>query len=157
MILIAHRGLFNGPSKELENHPLQITTAIELGFDCEIDIHLVDNKFYLGHDAPQYQVDESWLKTPGLWIHCKNTEALMFFSECTDWKYKYFWHQEDSYTLTSNGYVWAYPGKTLGKNTICLMPEWHDPEFKSLNFDCYAICSDFVDTIKKIKDNYDIG
>ena len=23
----------------------------------------------------------------------------------------YFWHQEDDYTITSKGIIWAYPGK----------------------------------------------
>lgn len=150
MRLIAHRGLITGPDRKLENHPLQISKAIELGFDCEIDVHLIDNNLYLGHDEPEYLVDEYWLRTPGLWIHCKNVQALMFFNQHKNWNYTYFWHQEDDYTLTSNGYIWTYPKKELGEKSICLMPEWHDPEFKNINFNCFGICSDYVVTLKEL-------
>jgi hypothetical protein len=35
----------------------------------------------------------------------------------------YFFHQEDDITLTSKGYIWAYPGKQPIKNSIAVMPE----------------------------------
>jgi len=52
MKLIAHRGLTQGPNKELENKPEQIISALDQGYDCEIDLWTVNSDFYLGHDAP---------------------------------------------------------------------------------------------------------
>ena len=64
MKYIAHRGLFNGPDKTLENHPEQILNALDLGFDVEIDLWHVNcrpQEWWLGHDAPTYPIDASFL------------------------------------------------------------------------------------------------
>jgi hypothetical protein len=47
MKLIAHRGLFNGPDVNLENRPQQIETALSRGFDCEVDLWIVDGNMFL--------------------------------------------------------------------------------------------------------------
>lgn len=146
--LIAHRGLYNGPDKVKENNPQQILDSINLGFDAEIDLHIIDKKFYLGHDEPQYLIDESFLRNSAFWIHAKNLEALYWLST-TD--LKYFWHQNDDRVVTSNGYIWTYPEKELTDRSIRLMPEWNDPEFKTIKeHRCFAICSDYVFLIREI-------
>ena len=76
MKLIAHRGLYNGPDKNLENRPYQINSALGRGFDCEIDLWVFDDRLYLGHDGPQYNITEDFLQQSGLWIHCKNLADL---------------------------------------------------------------------------------
>ena len=70
MIYIAHRGLTNGPDKELENHPEQIKRAISQGFDCEVDLwaFVVDNRYKLLEmsvdlDLPGYE-DKDGIKLP---------------------------------------------------------------------------------------------
>lgn len=142
MKLIAHRGLFDGPNKALENHPDQIKAAWDLGFDCEIDLRVVDGEFWLGHDEPQYKISHNFLEMGPLWIHAKNLEALRYLSIT---RFNYFWHQEDDYTLTSKGIIWAYPGKEVNSRTIMLMPEWDDPNLLStIDIDCFGICSDYV-------------
>jgi hypothetical protein len=149
MIYIAHRGLFLGPDKQKENHPEQISLAIELGYDCEIDIRVIDNKFYLGHDSSDYEVDEYWLRSSKLWIHVKNKEALHWFYECQYWKYNYFWHENDQYTLTSKGFVWTHPNSELLTSSILVMPEHVDATLNNaIQAKCFAICSDFVQDIK---------
>ena len=147
MKLIAHRGLFEGPDKDLENNPNQIKTALSLGYDCEVDLWIVDNDFYLGHDYPQYHVTEDFVKTNGLWIHAKNLAALRWL---TDANLVYFWHENDKFTLTSNNYIWSFPEQELTDRSVMLMPEWKDPEFKSLNLNCFAICSDYVRKIQSL-------
>jgi hypothetical protein len=139
MRIIAHRGLISGPS-DLENDPDQILKTLNLGFDCEIDLRMVDNTFYLGHDFTQYKIDYKFLEIPNLWIHAKNTEALNWLSSTN---LVYFWHQEDDYTLTSNKFVWVYPGKPLFKNSIAVMPEKCEYSVSSL-IKCYAICTDYA-------------
>ena len=77
MRLIAHRGNTEGRNRDLENHPDYIKSAIDQGFDAEIDIWLVDG-LDLGHNQPQYSIDIDFLfeYLDSLWIHCKNLEAL---------------------------------------------------------------------------------
>jgi len=148
MKLIAHRGLTQGPNKELENKPEQIISALDQGYDCEIDLWTVNSDFYLGHDAPTYSIHPDFLKTYGLWIHAKNLAALRWL---TTTQLTYFWHQNDDCTLTSNNFIWTYPEKELTQRSIRLMPEWADPDFITIpSTKCYAICSDYVDKIKDI-------
>lgn len=146
MILIAHRGLVNGPNKELENKPEQITKALSDGYDCEVDVWRIYDKWFLGHDHPDYQVTYEFLNQPNLWLHAKNLDALKLLIDDED--VNCFWHQEDDFTLTSWGYIWTYPGKVLTPRSIMVMPEWKDPELKNLRFDCFGICSDYVTKIK---------
>ena len=82
MKLIAHRGLVNGPDSNLENLPGQILLSLQAGYDCEIDVHLINNELYLGHDAPTYKITVDFLlkNQDKLWIHCKNMDALCFLN-----------------------------------------------------------------------------
>ena len=144
MKLIAHRGLTEGPNKELENHPDQILKSLKDGYNCEIDLWIIDSDFYLGHDKPDYPIHKEWLGKLGLWIHAKNLAALRWLTT-TD--LEYFWHQNDDFILTSHNYIWTFPGKELTQRSIMVMPEWHDPELKNLPTHCYSICSDFVSLI----------
>lgn len=153
MKLIAHRGLINGPDETVENHPDQIELAISQGFDCEIDLWFdEDSRFYLGHDRPQYPIDKDFIikHKKRVWIHAKNLKALYWLST-TNGFFNYFWHQNDDCVITSQGYIWTYPEKPLTDRSVRLMPEWADPEFKTvLKNRCYAICSDYVVRIKDI-------
>jgi len=142
MKLIAHRGLVNGPNKNLENQPAQITKSLEQGFDCEVDLWCFNDRLYLGHDGPQYNITEEFINQPGLWIHAKHLESLEYLTT-TD--LNYFWHQEDDYTLTSKGYIWTYPGIKLSKHGIMVMPETADSTLQStIGVECFAVCSDYI-------------
>ena len=144
MILIAHRGNISGPIPEKENKPYYIMEALAMGFDVEIDLWLKgDDTYWLGHDAPTDIVDEDFLRRHGLWIHCKNTEALQ---RCLDLGLHCFFHVTDNATLTSRGYVWVYPGKTQTRKSIVVMPEWNygDDYEKVKNLQFYGVCSDYV-------------
>ena len=146
MKLIAHRGLINGPDKILENRPEQIKFVIKQGYECEVDVRFIDGVWWLGHDTPDYRIPYEFLEQPGLWIHAKNLDALYVLG--ADTKLNFFWHQNDDYTLTSQGYIWAYPGKQLTKNSVCVMPEWeHNVDLTNYNPDCAGICSDYVSQI----------
>jgi hypothetical protein len=145
MILIAHRGNINGRFESYENEPNYIDRALEKGYDVEIDIWVIEGNFYLGHDKPQYGITLEWLdkRKNELWIHCKNIEAIEWFNSLFN-TYNYFWHQEDTLTLTSKGYIWAYPGKQSIKNSIAIMPEiYHDDTSQ-----CLGICSDYIQNYK---------
>lgn len=141
MILIAHRGNINGKIDDLENSPNYVDDAINLNYDVEIDLWVNKGLFYTGHDSPQYKINLNWLqeRMQNLWIHCKNIEALEQLSTTTD-AYNYFWHETDTVTLTSSGYIWAYPGKQPIKNSIAVLPEINNDEISY----CRGICSDYI-------------
>jgi hypothetical protein len=148
MKIIAHRGLLGGPNRNLENVPGQILLSLEAGYDCEIDVRLIDGKWMLGHDNPDFEVPFEFLEQPGLWIHAKNLEALHQLSKTN---LVYFWHQNDDYVITSNGYIWAYPGKPLTTRSVMVLPEWQDNTLKNVfNVNCFGICSDYPDKIKQL-------
>ena len=56
-VLISHRGNLNGKQPHRENHPSYIDEALNLGYDCEIDFWYHEDKFWLGHDTPQYEIE----------------------------------------------------------------------------------------------------
>ena len=147
MIYISHRGNIHGPKPELENTPEYIDAAIAQGFDVEIDLWATEDGLFLGHDEPQYSVELAWLqkRSKKLWVHCKNYLALGI---CRDSKLHCFFHNTDDYTMTSSGYVWAFPGKPIASHScIMVMPETHS-DIKNLDLGEYAgVCSDYIKKI----------
>ena len=142
MILISHRGNINGRIPEEENNPKYIKDTLTLGYDVEVDVWFVDNKFYLGHDGPTYLVSSTFLQDDRLWIHCKNPAALeaLKFSKCN-----YFYHETDTVALTSHKFIWAYPGKQPIKNSIAVMPEIGNDDITQ----CIGICSDYIQNYRQ--------
>jgi hypothetical protein len=145
MILISHRGNTNGKFESYENEPNYIDLALSKGYDVEIDIWYVDGLLYLGHDKPQYGIDFRWIRDRfnRLWVHCKNVESVVYFKEC-GYDVNYFWHQEDTLTLTSQNHIWVYPGKQPINKSIAVMPEIHNEDTSN----CIGICSDYIENYK---------
>ena len=142
MKLIAHRGLTSGPDVNLENRPEQILKSLSEGYDCEIDLWIINSDYYLGHDHPDYPINKQFLDKLGLWIHAKNLAALRWLTQ-TD--LEYFWHEEDKFTLTSHNYIWTFPGNELTQRSVMVMPEYVDASLSNtVGVNCYGICSDFV-------------
>jgi hypothetical protein len=145
MKIIAHRGNIRGIDTKLENSPQYIDAALSAGYDAEIDLRTFDSGFYLGHDIPQYNIDYQWLKqrSSNLWIHCKNSMALKL---CHAANFHCFWHNIDDYTITSHGYVWAYPGKeNVGDKCVLVMPELHWDKNVILEKVGFGLCTDFAE------------
>tara|TARA_R110002167_G_scaffold366175_1_gene593497 strand:- start:122 stop:535 length:414 start_codon:yes stop_codon:yes gene_type:complete len=136
MKLISHRGNLNGPSN-LENHPIQIKKVLDLGYDCEIDLWHEDGRFFLGHDIPEHCIHPAFLDRNGLWIHCKNLEAL----DACSANQNYFWHEKDSHTLTSKNYIWTFPNQKVGKKSIIVD---NNKDWQSRNYGCFGVCSDYI-------------
>lgn len=148
MKYISHRGNLMGPFPELENRPEYILNALNSGFECECDVWYADHAWWLGHDNPKYEINYLFLFTPGLWIHAKNMEALEGLKHTN---LNYFWHENDKYTITSRGYIWAYPGSRISEQIICVMPENADPPYTGEQLQsALGICSDYV-LIQKLK------
>ncbi len=151
MIYISHRGNINGRIEDSENKPEYIDDTIQLGFDVEIDVWYIDGKWWLGHDGPQYEIDFEWMdnRSHKLWIHCKNKQAVEYLVE-NDYEaanINWFWHENDTMTLTSFNYVWAYPGKQPIKKSIAVMPEINNDDTTK----CAGICSDYINDYKEGK------
>lgn len=149
MIYISHRGNIEGKNEARENSPYYIMEAIAMGFDVEIDVWYIDGVWWLGHDGPQYQIELDWIndRSEKFWVHCKNKQAVEYFIE-NDFEtanINWFWHEEDTMTLTSYGYVWVYPGKQIIKKSIAVMPEIYNDNVTQ----CQGICSDYI---KRYKD-----
>ena len=145
MILISHRGNTNGRFESYENEPTYIDLAIKQGYDAEVDVWYKDKILYLGHDKPDYGIDFRWFRDRinKLWIHCKNIEAVVYFKESL-YDVNYFWHQEDTLTLTSQNYIWVYPSKQPIEKSIAVMPEIHNDDVTK----CIGICSDHIEIYK---------
>jgi hypothetical protein len=141
MEIIAHRANLNGPNKKTENTVESIYACIKLGFGVEIDVWFLNNDLFLGHDYPVTKISHAYLNqlpNEKLWIHCKNLDALYGLRE----KYNCFIHDKDDATITSKGYVWVYPGRLLGKNSIAVMPETQKYSIDAINA-CFGICTDY--------------
>lgn len=150
MKLIAHRGNTTGPKPHLENNPNYLLDALNSGFDIELDIWWWNEKFYLGHDAPYWELKSEYLLADERsWCHAKNNKALEMLLKLG---YHCFWHQNDDFTLTSKNYIWTYPNKELiSKNlSVCVVNEIDIDKqtFNSLQDNCVAICSDYTVNLK---------
>jgi hypothetical protein len=146
MKLISHRGNLSGPNKNLENKQNQIEKIISLGFDCEIDVRTQDEELFLGHDSPDFQISFDWLTSlsDNLWIHCKDLKTLSFLSN-TNSNLNYFWHDKDSYTITSKGNIWVFPGKPVPVNGVLVLPENIGLMAKDIDSSLYfGVCSDYI-------------
>tara|TARA_X000001036_G_C20679934_1_gene805531 strand:- start:2628 stop:3068 length:441 start_codon:yes stop_codon:yes gene_type:complete len=141
--LISHRGNLVGPEPSQENKPSTILKAINNGFDCEIDIWLINEELFLGHDEPLDKTSLNFLSQiqEFIWIHCKNFEALEYFNLTN--KFNYFWHEDDRFTITSSGIIWTYPGNVVGENSVIV-----DNDNKITEYNCYGVCSDYISLYK---------
>jgi len=137
MILISHRGNAYGPKPELENNPQYILSAAE-EFFVEVDVWKIKDLWFLGHDGPEYEVAEGFLKNKKFLLHAKNLDALKSLIEMDT---HCFWHQKDNYTISSRGVIISYPGYAVGENVICMKPELLSMD---TIYDSYGICSDYV-------------
>lgn len=143
MILISHRGNIDGPNPIRENSPNYVMEAIAMGYEVEIDVWWINGRIYLGHDEPQYEISGEWLqdRIDKLWVHCKNVELLNWIRSTS---LHYFWHENDTVSLTSKNHIWAYPGKQPIIGSISVMPEINNDDTHS----CLGICSDFIKNFK---------
>lgn len=149
MKFISHRGNLTGPNLERENSPDYILEALNKNYDVEIDVRIINDKIYLGHDHPQYEININFLlnNTSKLWCHCKNVEAMTLLHNNN---LHCFSHDKDPFVFTNQGIIWAYPSVTHITNAISVLPEWYTDklnpytEFKN-DEKHLGLCSDYVE------------
>ena len=134
-IIIAHRGLINGPCNINENKPDHISKNFSAfpRIINEIDIWIND-QIFLGHDKPSYKVNLEFIKknSSKLILHIKyinnnSIKALNNLEEILNSCHT-FSHEEDDFTITSKNWIWSHPRRGIEENCIVVMPE------KFLNF-----------------------
>lgn len=139
MKIISHRGNLYGRIEKDENNPFYIERALLDGFDVEIDVWLIKNKFFLGHDGPVYEIGIDFLNNKRLWCHAKNSESL---EAMLNNSVHCFWHESDRFTITSNGQVWCYYNNyhPLGITVL------KENEFGTVEIpkNTFGICTDFA-------------
>lgn len=147
-LVISHRGNLTGPHSAPygENRILSILAVLSAGYHVEVDIW-EDDGFWLGHDSPEVKLDYldlNLLTNPYIWWHCKNIKALQMLLQNSDTTC--FFHSQDDCTLTSNGYIWTFPGKyPIGPRSISVSPE------KGFNGDWRngaGVCTDYPSLYK---------
>jgi hypothetical protein len=138
---ILHRGLNAGPASGPENDEYTLWGRLADGWDVEVDVWSVDGVLWLGHDRPTTILQNLALLThPRVWVHCKNLEAVSAMPP----RAHYFVHDTDPATLTSQGYVWCYPGNLVsGKPCVAVLPERAGFKFPLLET-VDAVCSDYI-------------
>lgn len=145
MKLISHRGNIKGSISNRENSPSYIDTAISAGYEVEIDIRYKNDKFYLGHDTPDYEVSETWLelRKNKLWIHCKDLDSANKLQEIGG--FMFFCHTSDPYVLTSNGFLWVHDLSKKLSNKYNIIPLLSEKDIIGYNKDTvYAVCTDYI-------------
>lgn len=151
MIIISHRGNIKGPESDKENHPEYIDRAISKGFDVEIDIWMITNigwtnKFYLGHDGPEYEVSKEWLmeRRDKLWVHCKNLKAASYLSK----DLRCFGSEHDPFCCMSQGHIWVN-NVDVKPPENCVIPLLGLANIKTYRFieSAFAICTDYPEEL----------
>lgn len=154
-LLIAHRGLLDGPDTDKENTLSALLAARQQGFDVEIDVWYHNFSWWLGHDAPTEQISLEWLRiidgvdvsnSHHAWIHAKSIQTL-YQLHAVHWSGHMFFHENDPVTLTNSGYLWTYPGCDLTPHSICVLPENTDAITRCHTLNVFAFCTDYVHTI----------
>lgn len=141
MLKISHRGLLSGPDKNIENTPQQIKKALEAGFYAEVDVRLIGEQFWLGHDFAETPIDYDFLNNEKIFVHCKNLDAFTFFAFNDNPRHKcdFFAHENDPWVLTSKGYVWTFPRRATSTKSIIvdLLNEGYYRDIAGICSDCW--------------------
>jgi len=144
MKLISHRGNITKSIPESENTPDYVEIALKK-YDCEVDVWLKNDSFYLGHEGPTIEVSKQFILHPGLWCHAKHYESLQAL---LDVNAHCFFHQKDDYTITSKGVIWAYPRQKGDKNTVCVHP--HELALEDVK-KFYGVCANNIEEYEDIE------
>lgn len=149
MKIISHRGNINGIVLDKENKPSYLDCAIQSGYEVETDIRYIKNEYWLGHDAPDYKINESWIlnRIEHIWFHCKDLSSSIQLKKLNK-NIKYFCHTQDPYVLTSTNNFWVHD-LNLNLDENCIIPLLDEKSIVNFsNKIVYAVCTDYVSFCK---------
>lgn len=153
MRIISHRGNLDGLNQRLENSKEAIDKALNLGFDVEVDIWKVKEKFFLGHNKPCYEVSIDWLfkRKNNLWIHTKNTIAFEELLEKNE-DFIFFYYAKEPLVLTSNKKIWTHEPKKIIKPYNCIVPLLSKEKVSAISHkNWYGVCTDYPILLSNLK------
>ena len=52
----------------------------------------------------------------------------------------FFWHEKDKFTLTSQRFIWTYPGNRVCNKSVIVMRDIKEHDGKI----CFGICADYL-------------
>jgi len=145
MKIISHRGNLNGSNPKTENTPEQIDFALKKGFDVEVDLWKINDKFFLGHDEPHNEVSIEWLENrkQNLWIHTKNFHAFETLLEIKR-NFIFFYYTKEPLVLVSNGKIWTHSPKKIVNPKNCIIPLLGEKDVLKSNFkNWFGVCTDY--------------
>jgi len=153
--ILLHRGN-NGLDNLNENDPATINIRNTEGYAVECDIWFRDNKWYLGHDVPEYEVFDikGFLSERSNLIHAKDGETfakLVKYCRERGFNNEIFYHTSEDYVISTRGTIIAYPGKELYDKNLCMMPENIGRSITGIEQkNIGEVCSDSLKLIKSI-------
>lgn len=168
MRIIAHRGRLESCPDEGCNTVNRIFKTLNKNFDIELDVWAYDEKegLFLGHDEPCEKLSTELIVdySHHMWLHAKNKGAIeaLFRLNYHFPGINFFYHENDSYVLTSQGYIWIYPEVSVPKcnnnardfepTSVVVLPEKQNIDLNDavLHNDVLAICTDYPEYYRKI-------
>jgi hypothetical protein len=145
MKIISHRGNLKGPDPKNENTIKQIDIALKKSFDVEIDLWKINDKFFLGHDKPDNEVELDWLekRKNKLWIHAKNFSAIESLKELNQGLF-FFYYKKEPLVLISNQKIWCHNPEKIHNPSNFIIPILENVNFTKYNLNSYyGICTDY--------------
>lgn len=130
----------NGPNPSMENNPEYINETLRAGYDVEIDVWMLSDGMYLGHDKPTHKINKYFLQNQRIWSHCKNLETYMYLLKYQD--INCFIQNEEDIVITSRGYLWAH-SKCCVWNDKTVVTQLDSRNWKPHHF-AFAVCSDYI-------------
>ena len=146
---LCHRGNYETKFVPDENRPDIVDRRIRDGYGVELDLWFRDERYWLGHDEPQYQISFEWLlyNLSKKYIHCKDGptfEHMLLRCGREGYSPNLFYHTNEDYALTTRGDVICHPGKALLEGSINMMPEMGSAKPKEEREKAFAVCSDAI-------------
>lgn len=143
MRIISHRGNVDGPGSQCEL--VNVESAFAAGFDVEVDVRLLNNTLYVGHDAPIYPLPDAWFQ-PNLidriWFHAKDIDAHRVMLGLG---VKTFMHDDEPWVMVGD-LKWHHPrlNPTLSfQNDDIALDVVGFPRLNPASRGMYAVCTDW--------------
>ena len=157
MLYISYQGIYDGQNYEDANTPKQINKALGKGFSCLIYVWRINNKLYVGNGQPVIEVTEKYIQGPRFWINAVNTDMQTWIATQPSALYPNYFHFDASTppppnATASNGKLITPGTVPINTNSVMFLPEINDRSLLTMvNVRCYAICSTYLFTIRRMR------
>jgi hypothetical protein len=157
MFYISYQGIYDGKDYEDANTPSQISKAQQRGFSCLIDVWRINNKLYVGNGQPLIEVTEKYIQGNRFYINAVNTDMQTWIATQPSALYPNYFHFDAStppppYATASNGKLITPGTVPINTNSVMFLPEITDRSLLTMvNVRCYAICSTYLFTIRRMR------